>query len=60
MVLLAWGFFETRHPHPLVDLRTSAAALAGAVVVLFLPRRSTAGRTVAPAAWPRPKLEPAL
>ncbi|MDV8002559.1 MFS transporter [Rhodococcus sp. IEGM 1408] len=23
-VLLAWGFYETRHPHPLVDLRTTA------------------------------------
>src|SRR5690606_20018634 len=24
VVLVAWGFYETRHPHPLVDLRTSA------------------------------------
>lgn len=23
-VLIAWGFYETRHPHPLVDLRTTA------------------------------------
>lgn len=38
----------------------AGAALVGAVVVLFLPRRSTAGRTVAPAAGPRPELEPAL
>lgn len=24
MVLLAWGYYETRHDHPLVDLRTTA------------------------------------
>ncbi|WP_101570090.1 MULTISPECIES: MFS transporter [unclassified Brevibacterium] len=23
IVLIAWGFFEVRHPHPLVDLRTT-------------------------------------